>query len=260
MTSTGNPPETFRALRSAVPFLLLLPLLFPVPAPAGEWRVSPIRLDLGRDAKSGAVTVVNEADGRLQVQMNAVEWTQDAEGKDRYAETGDILFFPRMMIFEKREEKILRVGIKAPAATAEKAYRLFIEEIPGPGKSQGTNIAIAIRFGVPIFVHPPKEEARGEIGEVSMSGGTLSIPVKNGGNVHFVIQSLLVRGKDGSGKEIFSREIGGWYLLAGASRLYTTAIPTDICGSLSGVDVEVRTDKLPLRGQLVADPSMCTEK
>ena len=50
---------------SATVFLFLL--LLPVAARAGDWRVSPIRLDLGRDAKSGAVTVANDSDDRLQV-------------------------------------------------------------------------------------------------------------------------------------------------------------------------------------------------
>lgn len=242
--------------RFAAPFLLFMVLL-PALARAGDWRVSPIRLDLGRDAKSGVVTVFNESDDRLQVQMTAMEWTQDAEGKDRYAESGDILFFPRLMIFDRKEEKILRAGIRVPAAGVEKAYRLFIEEIPGPRKAEGTAIAIAIRFGVPIFVHPLKEEPRGEVGPVTMAAGTLGIPVRNSGNVHFVVRSILVKGRNGKGEEIFSKEMNGWYVLAGASRVYATEIPPEACGSLAGVEIEVDTDKIPLHGQMVADRSMC---
>jgi fimbrial chaperone protein len=190
--------------------------------------------------------------------MTAMEWTQDADGKDRYAESGDILFFPRLMIFDKKEEKILRAGIRVPAAAMEKAYRLFIEEIPGPRKQQeGTAIALAIRFGVPIFVHPLKEEPRGEVGPLTMSEGTFRVPVKNSGNVHFVIQSVLVKGKNGKGEKILSRELSGWYLLAGASRVFTTEIPPEACGNLAGVEIEVKTDKIPLHGQMVADRSMC---
>jgi fimbrial chaperone protein len=236
---------------------LLLFLLLPVAARAGDWRVSPIRLDLGRDAKSGAVTVANDADERLQVQMKAFEWTQDAEGKDRYEETGEILFFPRLMILEPKEEKILRAGIRVPAAAKEKTFRLFIEEIPGPRKSEGVNVAVAIRFGVPIFVKPLKEEARGEVGAMTMSAGALLVPVNNTGNVHFVVQSVLVRGRNGAGEEIFSRELSGWYLLAGVSRGYATTVPGGSCGNLAVIEAEVKTDKLPLRGRLVVDRSMC---
>src|SRR5512141_3469104 len=120
-------PLQGRRIPSAVLFLLVL--LFPWISRAGDWRVTPIRLDLGRDAKSGAVTVFNESEERLQLQMKAFEWTQDGEGKDRNEETGDILFFPRIMIFDKQGEKILRAGIKAPALAREKTYRLFVEEI-----------------------------------------------------------------------------------------------------------------------------------
>lgn len=244
------------ARRSSAPVLLFL-LLLPVAAPAGDWRVSPIRLDLGRDAKSGAVTVSNDADDRLQVQMKAFEWTQDAEGKDRYEETGEILFFPRMMILEGKEERILRAGIRVPAVAKEKAFRLFIEEIPGPRKAEGVNVAVAIRFGVPIFVRPLKEEVRGEVGAMAMSGGALLVPVNNTGNVHFVVQSVLVRGRNGAGEEIFSRELGGWYLLAGVSRGYATTVPPEACGGIAAVEAEVKTDKLLLRGRLAVDRSMC---
>jgi fimbrial chaperone protein len=247
------------ARRLLVLFVLFL-LLLPLAAWAGDWRVSPIRLDLGRDAKSGVVTVINESDDRLQVQMTAMEWTQDAEGKDQYAVSDDILFFPRLMIFDKKEEKILRAGIRVPATAKEKAYRLFIEEIPGPRKPQeGTAVAIAIRFGVPIFVHPLKEEPRGLVGPLTMSAGTLRVPVKNTGNVHFVIQSVLVKGKNGKGDEIVSKELSGWYLLAGASREYTTAVSPEACGNLADIEVEVKTDKIPLHGQMVADRSMCAK-
>lgn len=253
-------PEEGRAARTArrssAPVFLFL-LLLPAAALAGDWRVSPIRLDLGRDAKSGAVTVANDSDDRLQVQMKAFEWTQDAEGKDRYEETGEILFFPRLMILERKEEKILRAGIRVPAVAKEKTFRLFIEEIPGPRKAEGVNVAVAIRFGVPIFVKPLKEEARGEVGAMTMSAGALLVPVNNTGNVHFVVQSVLVRGRNGAGEEIFSRELSGWYLLSGVSRGYTTTVPPETCGNMAVIEAEVKTDKLPLRGRMVVDRSMC---
>lgn len=240
------------------PTLLFLCLfLLPITARAGDWRVAPVRLDLGRDAKSGAVTVANDSDDRLQVRMKAYEWTQDAEGKDRYEETGEILFFPRLMILERKEEKILRAGIRVPPVAKEKTYRLFIEEVPVPRVAEGANVAVAIRFGVPIFVKPMKEEVRGEIGPMSMTAGSFLVPVNNTGNVHFVVQSVVVRGRNGAGEEIFSRELNGWYLLAGASRGYAAAVPPGTCGKMAVVEAEVKTDKLPLRGRMGVDRSMC---
>lgn len=235
-------------------------LLAPPAAWSGEWRVTPIRIDLSRQAKSGVITVISDSKERLQLQMKAFEWTQDAEGKDRYTETEDLIFFPKMMIFEKDEEKILRAGIKVPATKTEKTYRLFLEEIPGPRKAEGTNVAIAIRFGVPIFVAPLKEEPGGEITKVGMAKGTVEAEVRNTGNVHFVIRSVSVKGKNAKGEEIFSRELSGWYLLAGASRTYATEVPADLCQDVATVGVEATTDKFPLAGQLDADRAMCSRE
>jgi fimbrial chaperone protein len=224
---------------------------------SGEFRVTPIRLDFDRGAKSGVITIVNEGGEKLNLQMRAFEWSQDAEGKDRYTETNDIIFFPRIMSLDKKEEKILRAGIKIPATTKEKTYRLFIEEIPEPKKGEGVNIAIAIRFGVPIFVKPLKEELKGEIEKVDFSKGVLNALIKNRGNTHFIIQSIDIKGRNAKGEESFSKELSGWYLLSGVSRSYTTTIPEEMCKALSRLDLEVRTDRVKLNGKLDVDQTMC---
>jgi len=232
-------------------------MLFPSYSFAGEWKVTPIRIELDKNAKSGVVTIVNEGTEKLNVQMKAFEWTQDAEGKDVYTETEDIIFFPKIMTIEKQEERILRAGIKIPAVAKEKTYRLFVEEIPEPRKSEGINVAIAIRFGVPIFVKPIKAEAKGEIQKVELTKGVVSATVKNTGNVHFMINSLSVRGKNDKGEEIFVKDINGWYLLSDASRIYSAEVPQEICKDVSTIDVQVVTDKLNLNGKADVDKTMC---
>lgn len=239
--------------------LLFVLLLSPSITYPGEWRVSPIRLDLGREAKSGVITVINEKAEKLQVQMKAFEWTQDAEGKDIYTDTDDLIFFPKIIVFEKNEERIVRAGIKVPAVAREKTYRLFIEEIPEPKKAEGVNVALAIRFGVPIFVRPLKEEAKGEISKIEMSKGALNVLIRNTGNLHLIISTVTIKGTDAKGEEIFSRDLAGWYLLSGASRLYTTLLSQDVCKDIARFSIEVKTDKFVLNGSRDADKTMCPE-
>ncbi len=239
------------------PFAMFCFFVVPSIAFSGEFRVTPIRLDFDRGTKTGVVTIVNEGGEKLNVQMKAFEWSQNADGKDQYTETNDIIFFPRIMALEKNEEKILRAGIKIPATTKEKTYRLFIEEIPQPKRAEGVNIAIAIRFGIPIFVKPLKEEVRGEIEKVELSKSVLKALLRNRGNTHFIINSIDIKGKNAKGENLFSQEIGGWYLLGGISRLYTMTIPQEVCSELSRLDIEVKTDRLNLNGKLDVDQAMC---
>jgi len=236
---------------------ILLILLIPCITYSGEFRVMPIRLDFDRGAKSGVITVVNEGEEKLHVQMKAFEWSQDADGKDKYVETNDIIFFPRMMMLEKKEERILRAGIKIPATTKEKTYRLFIEEIPGPRKAEGVNVAIAIRFGVPIFVKPFKEDAKGGIEKIELSKGVLNVHVKNTGNVHFIINSVNIKGRNVKEEEVFSKELSGWYLLNNVSRTYTTPIPGEFCKNIAKLDIEVKTNRFNFNGKLDVVQAMC---
>ncbi len=237
--------------------LLLVILFVPSNAVGGEWRVTPIRIDLDKNAKSGVVTIVNEGAEKLNVQMKAFEWTQDAEGKDVYTETEDLIFFPKIMTIDPKEDRILRAGIKFPAVAKEKTYRLFVEEIPEPKKSEGVNVAIVIRFGVPIFVKPLKSEQKGEIQKIEIANGVVSATLRNTGNIHFMINTVSIRGKNDKGEEIFSKDINGWYLLSDISRIYNAEVPQEICKDVSKIDVQVVTDKLTLNGQADVDKAMC---
>lgn len=248
-----------RYLRPILNASIALIILSPMAVFAGQFSVSPITLVFDEGARSGIINVLNEEDKKLHVQIRAFEWTQDAEGLDRYAETNDLLFFPKIMILDKGEQRIIRAGIKSPATAREKTYRLFIEEIPDPNRAEtGTQIQVAIRFGVPIFVKPSKEQVEGKVDKVALEEGELKIAVRNKGNAHFIIQSILVRGLNQKGAETFSKEMSGWYLLSGIIRSYATTIPKESCREISRLDIEVKTTVFSLHEKLDADQIKCS--
>jgi fimbrial chaperone protein len=238
--------------------LLALGSLFPSLAISGEFSVTPIMLTFDGNTKSGVITINNDEDKKLQVQMKAFEWTQDEKGQDQYVESNAILFFPKIMEIEKKEQRILRAGITGPGGSKEKTYRLFIQEIPEAGqKSNETQIRVAIRFGVPIFVKPQREEIRGQIDKIALGEGKIQTVVRNTGNSHFVIQSILIKGSDREGKETFSKELSGWYLLAGSVRSYETPLTREVCRDTAQFHVKVKTTEFTLDDRLDVDKSLC---
>jgi len=254
-------PAPFNSIRVLLCAVFII-LLFPVAGYSGQWRVAPARIFLDRDAKSSVITVVNEGDEKVNLQGKAMEWSQDAEGKDVYHETNDLVFFPRIMIIEKGEQKIIRAGIKMPATAKEKTYRLFIEEIPQPKKTtaDAAQLTVAVRFGVPVFVKPLKEELGGELVSTLLNKGVVSAAVKNTGNTHFRIIEISIKGSNGKGVETFSEKLNGWYLLAGASRVYSAAIPAGKCSATEQLDITVTTDtKIILNRHLNVDKGLCSQ-
>ncbi len=207
---------------------------------AGDFAVSPIRLDFDRSTKTGVITISNDGDDNLQIQMKAFEWTQDAEGKDQYQETEDLIFFPKIATVAKGEKRLLRTSYKFPATERQKTYRLFIEEIPGPQKSAapGAQITVAVRFGVPIFLKPLVDEVKGEIENVKYAENKLKVTIRNAGNTHFFINSIQIKNAD-----VVTDEQKGWYLLAGARRTYEFALKQP-CSALGKFAVNVRSDSV----------------
>lgn len=236
---------------------ILAGVLLAETALAAGWRVIPIRLDFDQRVRSGVVTLANDSDQPISFSVDALEWTQDAEGTDHYAPTGDLVFFPKVLAIPPGEERVVRAGLKTPALKQEKTYRLFIKEEPPKRDTQGTAVAIAVRFGVPVFAKPPQEELRGEIVRAVLEQGTLRLDVRNSGNVHFRIDSTRVTGKTAAGVASYSEDLKGWYLLAGAGRTLAVAIPPAICSQLSTVEIEASGSKLRLHGKIDVDPAQC---
>lgn len=248
----------YLSIRLTLVFTFSIALGWPFPAVSGEYRVSPIRLFLDQGTKTGVVSITNESEGPIQLQVRSFEWTQDAQGKDQYTETKDIIFFPRFMELKKDDRRVLRVGVKQSNEAREKTYRLFIEEISKPKEEKkGTGVDIAIRFGVPVFIAPVKEEHKGMIDGITLEKGKFSANVTNTGNSHFMIQAILVRGFDAKGIETFTHELSGWYLLAGAKRTYAIPISQETCKDTSSYQVEVQSKQTTFSENMDAITTLC---
>ena len=257
--------DRYGVAKSVVPRVLLYVgllfiLVFPSVGHSGQWRVAPIWITLDQRARSSVVTILNDGDDTVHLQGKAMEWTQDSKGKDVYQETNDLIFFPRLLMLKKGEQKIIRTGIRVPATAREKTYRLFIEEIPQPKTetADATQLTVAIRFGIPVFVKPLKEEPAAELASVTLTKGVVNVNVRNTGNTHFRITEVTVKGSDVKGQETFTEKVNGWYLLAGVGRVYSIPIPAEKCASTKQLDLTLSTTtKITLNRQMNVDESQC---
>jgi fimbrial chaperone protein len=232
---------------------------------AADFQIQPMSLELGSNVKSGAFSVINSGNDKLNVQISVMEWSQDDEGKDVYGETREVVFFPKIMTVEPNEQRAIRIGMKGPPSLKEKTYRLFLEEIPTKKTAQDiavsdkitAGLTIAFRYAIPIFVKPVHQQRSGVMEKIEMSQGVVRAFVKNTGNVHIKLLNMTFQGKAIDGKELFSREVSGWYILHSLSRPYEASIPPDICGNLSTVEIKAEVDNLNIIGTLNVNKEMC---
>lgn len=251
----------FPASRPRPLVLLLLALAMSGPGMASDFSVEPMRLQLGATARSGVIAVRNEGQEKLSFQLQAREWTQNAEGQDQYTETSDLVFFPRLMTVEPGEEGVIRIGAKQAVVPVEKTYRIFIEELPGAARpapqGKAVQVNVLIRFGAPIFVKPVKPEDGLQIEDLRMAGGTLSLFARNTGNQHQLVEGVKLQGVDREGREIYALTLADRYLLAGTRKRYSTTVPAEQCAKLAALSIEFKTDKATANQKLEIGPTMC---
>jgi len=228
-----------------------------VPGHAGNFGVSPIRVELDRSTKSALVTVTNDDSKPLAFQARALAWTQDEKGADRYTDTQDLVYFPQQFKIAPNESRVVRVGYKVPAAQEEKTYRLFIEELADTAREPTqTGIAVTLRFGVPVFLRPPATRSAAEA-QLTVSARTVRALMKNTGNVHFRLATVRLVGVGSGGETLFDQSVDGWYLLAGAQRPYAFTLPPDVCAKVRTLRVEAPAEKLLLRAERTLEPEDC---
>lgn len=228
-----------------ITFFCLL-LAWAAPALAGRFSVSPIRVDLMPGVRIGSVSVTSEDERPLVFRNSPSAWTQNAEGGDVYAATSELVVTPPLLRVESTEPRIVRIGTLREPGDVERTYRVFLEEqAPANPETAGANIAVVIKFGVPVFVAPRSEHVGGSVDVAERKPGRITLQVKNTGNVHFNVQAITVNG-------VAAKEISSWYLLAGAARRYTVAIPPEACGRGSSLDLRIQTTRIVLAASAAA--------
>lgn len=224
-------------------------------------------MDLGARVKSGVFSVINNGSDKIDFQVSVKEWNQDEKGKDVLVETKEIVFFPKVMSVEPNAQRAIRIGLKTPPSAKEKTYRLFVEEIPTPKKTTDENakknvkagVTIAFRFSMPIFVKPLKPQESYVIDKFEMTAGTVKATVKNTGNVHLKLRAVKFSGKAADGKELFTKEVAGWYILHGLSIPYEAVVPKDLCGQLATIDLVTQTENGTVNGTMNVQKNMCSQ-
>jgi len=246
---------------------LLFMAVFISTAFAADFQIQPMTMELSSSVKSGVFSVINSGKEKIDFQVSAKEWNQYEKGKDVYADTQEIVFFPKVMSVDGNSQRAIRIGLKTPPSAKEKTYRLFVQEIPTPKKTTDVDapknikagVTIAFRFSMPIFVKPLKPQESYVIDKIEMSNGAVKAIVKNTGNVHVKLRAVKFSGKAADGKELFSKEVAGWYILNALSIPYEAAVPKEICGKLTTIDVIAQTETGKIDGTLNVQKNMCSQ-
>lgn len=229
-------------------------------AEASSFTVNPIKVSLSDKDQSALLTLQNQSTEELRFKVLVQEWRQNPQGEMQLADTKDIVVYPGLLSLPAGGERKLRVGATVTAGAAEKSYRVFVEELPPLRSAKETTkseVRVLTKMGIPIFILPAKPVSTGVVEGMGLAKGMLSFTVKNTGNVHFLIQSVHVKALDAASASAFDKDVEGWYVLTGGTRVWQLEIPKDACKKSKKLWVEVQTAEGRFEGKLDVQLSGC---
>jgi len=150
--------------------ILALALSVSYPVLAGEVNISKLRLDLINGKQSEYLTLRNDSPTeRAAFSINVKDWKQQSNvnisSKDKnnipehlLNDTEDLGVFPKTIVIEPNQEKIVRVIIKNKnAALSNYSYRLFLNQLQVQDESNKNMLSWKFNISVPIFVSAKTE-------------------------------------------------------------------------------------------------------
>lgn len=202
---------------------------------AGEFSITPVRLDLASSARSQLLSVTNLGSTPARFMVRAAGWTVNEGGGVDLVPDDSLLVFPASFTIPPKGTQNVRAGTDLAPADVERTWRIVLEELPDPNPTaqQGTTINVLSQLSVPVFMAPRQVRRELKLGPPAVDGNQARILVANTGNVHALVtavsltalreQQVLAEGR----KE-------GWYLLPGSQRTY--AITGTAAWCTSGVN------------------------
>ncbi|MCI5193718.1 MAG: molecular chaperone [Candidatus Electrothrix sp. AU1_5] len=168
-------------------------------AQAAKIRIWPVKVTIWPNHATESVRLTNEEDRPVNVQVSATSWDMDENGKFIETDTGDFVFFPRLLTLPPHEQKVVRVGYQGKFPDLEKPYRLLIQELPpvrSPEKledgKQKLGLTYVLKLSLPLFVMPSKEPPVPKIAVdgVKTTEKGLKIGVRAPGSHHIQVTKL----------------------------------------------------------------------
>ena len=192
-------------------------LLRVAPLAAAALSVAPTRLELAPGIGSDAVTLRNDGDRSVLVQVDTFRWTGPLND-EALEPTRELLAVPSVFRVPPGARQVIRVALRKPfAGTVEEAYRLLIAEVPEEDDGQRGGVRFALRLSLPVFVTPPGAQARPEWSLRRRGNGYLLV-LRNTGNAHIRIRSLRLRSQ--SGDVVIAPDEPAAYVLAGGRHVW----------------------------------------
>lgn len=208
-------------MRATFKCLVALLLLPASSAEAASLRVSPVTLDMRMPRSAATLTLRNDANRPLDVQVRVFRWTQSG-GADQYEPTTAVVASPPATRLAPNIDYTVRVvrTSKAPITT-EESYRVIIDELPAKSVQRSGTINFVVRHSIPVFFRNSEAGTPKVAWKLMRTGGNTKLLANNTGGTRLKLADLSLQQGN---VQLYARQGLIGYVLAGATVEWPVAL------------------------------------
>ena len=190
-----------------------------VPAWAGVFSVTPVRIYLTPRDRATAVTIQNEGDDEIVMQADIYTWKQKPTGEDDLALSEDLVLSPPILKIGPKGRQVVRLAaVSAPRSDRQLTYRLIVREVPeAKPAAKDIQLQVALAFSLPVFITPPSVKRALECTVERTAPDKVAAACENKGEAYAQPRELAL--VDGAGRKVAARD-NGLYILPGIRRTF----------------------------------------
>ena len=190
-----------------------------LPALAGLFSVTPVRINMAPRDRAAAVTITNDGDEELVMQADIYSWAQKPGGEDDLALSEDLILSPPILKLAPRSRQVVRLArVKMVNSDKQQFYRLIVREVPeAKPAAKDVQLQVALAFSLPVFITPPKYNRAMECGARRTGADALAIECENTGDTFLQLRDVALA--NSAGDKLATRETG-FYILPGIKRTF----------------------------------------
>jgi fimbrial chaperone protein len=203
----------------------LMSILLTTQATAGQFSVSPLRIQMTARDRATAITLTNEGDNELVMQADIYHWKQKPDGQDDLELSEDMILSPPILKLPPHSRQVVRLARLRPVLSGEQqTYRIIVREIPEAQVTEGAmKLQIAMAFSLPIFISPSGTKRELLCTTERGVSNIIRAFCENHGNAYAQPVDFVL--KDLGGKQLAKKEAGG-YVLPGIRRGFDLSAPS----------------------------------
>lgn len=195
-------------------------------ADASSLRVSPVMLDMKAPQAASSISIWNDAQKPVNVQVRVFRWSQK-DGAEVYTAATEVVASPPITTVKPNGENIIRiVRIGQRPVEGEESYRLIVDELPAEGRRQNGTVTLVVRHSIPVFFSTANATAPSAKWQVESKPGGFQVSVINSGahrlkiwNLSLMIGKTILAKQDGLVGYALGRSRASWFVAAPSTRL-----------------------------------------